>query len=207
MTTYSISEKHTILDNCLSTVETTLNKLKLELTKQISKCHDILTSKNKTKASESLASTIVSTMNEEKEKERRRFNLIIHNVPESTADVLESHKTEDIGCATDIFNVYLGTKATVTKALRLGKKTEGANKPRLMKVTVDNLESKVYILCNCTKLRSADQSSYYSNIYITPDSTPTEREANRQLRTKLNILNKDSKQYKIKNGKIVLRGD
>ena len=118
-------------------------------------------------------------MNEE--KERRRLNLIIHNVPESTADVPESRKTEDIECATDIFNVYLGAKATVTKALRFGKKTESANKPRLMKVTVDTLESKVYILRNCIKLRSADQSSYYSNIYITPDLTPTEREANQQL--------------------------
>ena len=103
-------------------------------------------------------------MNEEKERERRRLNLIIHNAPESTADVPESHKTEDIERATDIFNVYLGAKTTVTKALRLGKKTESADKPRLMKITVDTLESKVYILRNYTKFWSADQSSYYSNI-------------------------------------------
>ena len=178
MTTYSISEKHTILDNCLSTVETKVNELKLELTKQISKCHDILTFKDKAKPSESLASTIVSTMNEEKERECRCLKLIIHNAPESTADVPESHKTEDIEHATDILNVYLGAKATVTKALRLGKKSESANKPRLMKVTLDSLESKVYTLRNCIKLWSADQSSYYSNIYITTDLTPTKREAN-----------------------------
>ena len=120
----------------------------------------------------------------------------------------ESRKENDIDCATDIFNVYLGAKATVTKALRLGKKTDkNADKPRLMKVTVDTLESKAFILRNCTKLRSADQSSYYSNIYITPDLTPTEREANRQLRAKLDVLNKNGKQYKIKNGRIVLRVD
>ena len=120
----------------------------------------------------------------------------------------ESRKENDIDCATDIFNVYLGAKATVTKALRLGKKTDkNADKPRLMKVTVDTLESKAFILRNCTKLRSADQSSYYSNIYITPDLTPTEREANRQLRAKLDVLNKDGKQYKIKNGRIVPRVD
>ena len=120
----------------------------------------------------------------------------------------ESRKENDIDCATDIFNVYLGAKTTVTKALRLGKKTDkNADKPRLMKVTVDTLESKAFILRNCTKLRSADQSSYYSNIYITPDLTPTEREANRQLRAKLDVLNKDGKQYKIKNGRIVPRVD
>ena len=105
------------------------------------------------------------------------------------------------------FNVYLGAKATVTKALSLGKKADkNTEKPRLMKVTVDTLESKAFILRNCTKLRSADPSSYYNNIYITPDLTPTEREANRQLRAKLSVLNKDGKHYKIKSGKIVPRG-
>ena len=204
---HSISEKHTILDNRLSIVKAKLNELKQELTEQISKCHDTLTSKDKAKSSQSIVSTIVSTMNEEKDKERRWLNLIIHNAPESTAELADSRKTEDIDLATDIFNVYLGAKATVTKALRLGKKTEkNIDKPRLMKVTVDTLESKAFILHNCTKLRNVDQSSYYSNIYITPDLTPTEREPNRQLWAKLDDLDKDGKQYKIKNRKIVLRG-
>ena len=75
-----------------------------------------------------------------------------------------------------------------------------------MKVTVDTLESRAFVLRNCTKLRNADQSSYYSNIYVTPDLTQTEREANRQLRARLDDLNKDGKQYKIKNRKIVTRG-
>ena len=75
-----------------------------------------------------------------------------------------------------------------------------------MKVTVDTLESKAFILRNCTKLRNADQSSYYSNIYVTPDLTSTEREANRQPRAKLDDLNKDGKQYKIKTEKLCRGG-
>ena len=131
MSTYSISEKHTILDNRLSDVETKLTELKQELTQQISKCHDILTSKDKAKPSETIASTIVSTMNEEKEKERRRLNLIIHNVPESSAESAGSRKSYDIEYAMDIFNTYLGAKTTVTKALILGKKTDkNTDKPR-----------------------------------------------------------------------------
>ena len=147
-------------------------------------------------------------MNEEKEKERRRLNLIIHNVPESSAESAESRKSYDIEYAVDIFNTYLGAKTSVTRALRLGKKADkNTDKPRLMKVMVDTLDSKTFILRNCTKLRSADQSSRYSRIYITPDLTPSEREINRQLRAKLADLNKDSKQYRIKNGKIVPRGN
>jgi len=42
-------------------------------------------------------------------------------------------------------------------------------------------------------------------IYITPDLTPTEREANHQLCLKLKEMNKDGRNYRIKNGKIVQR--
>ena len=102
----------------------------------------------------------------------------------------------------------MGAKATATKTLRLGKKSDkNADKPRLMKVTVDIVKAKVFILCKYTKSRSADQSSYYSNIYITPNLSPTQREANHQLWVKLDVLNKDGKQYKIKNGKIVPKED
>ena len=119
-----------------------MNELKQELTKQISKCNDIplksVFTKDKAKPSETIANTIVCTMNEEKQRELRRLNLIIHNAPESTAKFVESCKTDDIDRATDIFNVYLDAKATVTKPLRLSKKADkNTEKPRLIKVTVD----------------------------------------------------------------------
>ena len=51
----------------------------------------------------------------------------------------------------------MDAKVTVTKALRLGKKSDkNADKSRLMKVTVDIMEAKAFILRNCTKLQSAD---------------------------------------------------
>jgi len=51
----------------------------------------------------------------------------------------------------------LKAKTTVTKAIRLGKK---ADKPRLLKVTVDSVEAKAFILHNCTNLLKADPSSF-----------------------------------------------
>ena len=118
------------------------------------------------KAKPKPVANIVSSyyMNEEKERECRWFNLIIHDAPQSTTDLPESCKTEDIECATDIFNVHLDAKLTV---LRLGKKTDkNADKPRLMKVTVDTIESKAFILHNCTKLWCANQSNHCSKIYV-----------------------------------------
>ena len=172
-----------ILDNRVSTVESKLNELKQELAAQISKYHETLTSKDKShEPPTAITNTIVNTLNEEKERERRRLNLIIHNAPESAAQDAESRKTEDIECATDIFNVFLGANATVTKAIRIGKKPDkNSNKSRLMKVIVNTLEAKTFILRNCTKLRNADESTYYNKIYITSDLTPSEQVANRQL--------------------------
>ena len=105
---------------------------------------------------------------------------------------------------TNTLRIYLGAKATVSKAIRLGKRSA---KPRLLIVTVDSVEAKAFILIlrSCTDLRKADPASHYHKIYVTPDLTPAQREANLQLRTKLKEMNKDGKSYVIKNGRIVQR--
>ena len=90
----------------------------------------------------------------------------------------------------------------MSKAIRLGKRS---TKPRLLKVTVDSVEAKAFILHSCTNLRKADPASQYHKIFITPDLTPAQRKENFQLRTKLKEMNKDGKVYVIKNGRIVQR--
>ena len=148
-----------------------------------------------------IASTVTTAFNEERERERRQLNLIVHNLVESNTNE-GVRKTDDIKYVTDIFK-FLGAKASVTKAIRLGKKS---NKPRLLKITVDTLESKIFILRSCTNLRKADPSSLFTKVYITPDPTPTEREANQQLCLKLRD-EQGRKSLQNKNGIIVLRRD
>ena len=204
----SLPEKQSQLENKLSVVESKLHEIKEELTLQLSKCREMLrtpeTNSAKPPAGPALiADTVFTAMNEERDREKIQLNLIIHNLAESNSDHGETRKSEDIKHTTDIFN-YLRAKATVTKAIRLGKKSE---KPRLLKVAVNTVESKAFILRNCTSLRKADPSSFCHKIYITPDLTAAEREANHKLRMKLKEMNKDGKLYKIKNGKIVQRKD
>ena len=43
------------------------------------------------------------------------------------------------------------------------------------------------------------------HIFITPDLTPKEQQTNKKLREELSELNRDSKTFYIKNGKIVQR--
>ena len=47
-------------------------------------------------------------MNEEKEKEKRRFNLIIHNIVESTDVDSSVRKEHDINLVDSILKQYLG---------------------------------------------------------------------------------------------------
>jgi len=86
----------------------------------------------------------------------------------------------------------------------LGKR---GNKPSLLKVSVDSLKSKVSIHRNCTKLRGKDVTESLSKVFITPDMTPKERKCNKSLRNQLGDLDKNGRNYRIKNGQTVQRNN
>ena len=152
----------------------------------------------------SITSTVTSLLAEEKEKDRRRLNLIVHQLAEPTETDPQQRKECDIKETSDIIQKYLGVSVSVTNAIRLGNK--GA-KPRLLKISVGSKQQKASILKNCTKLRNKEYPSNIQKIYITPDLTPKEQQANKALRSRLDEMNKPNKLYKIKNGKIVRRED
>ena len=101
-----------------------------------------------------------------------------------------------------VFNQYLGIATSVSNATRLGKK---GDKSRLLRVTVSSERDKAMILRNSIKVRSINGEEFLKKLYITPDLTPTEREQNKVLRTKLKEMNQQGRKYRIKNGRIVLR--
>ena len=89
--------------------------------------------------------------------------------------------------------------------IRLGKKSDEVEKPRLLRITVDSIQVKANILRNCTKICSFKDPPYLRKVFLTPDLTLTEREENKLLRTRLTELNKDGNKYQIKNREIILR--
>ena len=141
-------------------------------------------------------------MHDEKEKEKRCTNLIIHNLPESNATSGKDRKQHDVSKVTEVFNKHLGLSAKVTNAYRLGKKSD---KARLLKVSVGSKHEQAKILSKCTQLRKIVSPSYLKNVFVTPDLTRKEQEANQALRAKLADMNKSGNQFKIKNGQIVQR--
>lgn len=149
-------------------------------------------------------------MTEEKDKQKRKLNLIIHNLPESASDDSQQRKHDDEHGVADIFKNVLQVTPNISNVVRLGKRgnkkgENGEDKVRLLKVTVETEKEKGNILRNAVKLRNDRLPDYQRKIFITPDLTLKEREENKALRAKLSELNKSENIYKIKNGRIVRR--
>jgi len=153
-----------------------------------------------------LANTIVNVTStlatEQRERERRQLNVILHNVPESKSSDPNIRKKEDIDFVKSTFSDVLGVPAVITNAVRLGKKE---SRDRLLKIAVESLDQKKAILRNKLKLRGEESPAHTHELFITPDLTPTEQKENKDLRLKLAQMNKNGKKYKIKNGQIVQR--
>jgi len=139
-------------------------------------------------------------ISEEKEREKRKLNLIVHNLPESTSTEASIRKNEDTQNVTSLISKYVGVNAHISNVTQSGKQTE---RPRLIKVTLST--RKIKILCNKLNLRKKEHPTHVTKVFITPDLTPHEQRRNKQLHDRLSELNKPDKLYRIKNGKIVLR--
>ena len=210
--------RQSLLDRRLQTIENKLDKLTQEMTDpqcDVMSCTDNASNsaparpagilpKADSLTSGGITSAVVSAISEEKDRDKRKLNVILHNVSEPTSDDGNSRKKEDIEQVSSIFQKTLALSVKVTNAVRLGKRSD---KSRLLKVTVDSEHSKAIILRNCTKLRGKDVPQSLSKVFITPDMTIKERENNKALRSQLAEMNKDGRKYRIKNGKIVQRGN
>ena len=151
---------------------------------------------------ESVATITVGVVDEQREREKRKLNLVLHNVPESTKQSGPERKADDISKVEKLLHDHLGINPTISNAIRLGKKSD---RPRLLKISVATIQEKSTILRNCYKLRNNSNPESVKTIFATSDLTPLEQKKDKVLRQKLAKMNKDDKVYKIKNGVIVRR--
>ena len=121
---------------------------------------------------ESVARLASSVVVEQREKEKRQLNIILHNLAESNAPEGTNRKEDDIKKCSSIFQTYLGSSADITNAIRLGKRSD---KPRLLKITLNSAQEKSLILKNKLKLRSSGNPDHIRKLFITPDLTPGEQ--------------------------------
>ena len=146
--------------------------------------------------------SVVAAVDEYVDRERRKKNLIIHNLPEPSDCPDTQRLTNDLQQVSSLLTSEFGVPENVaSKPTRLG--APKANKPRLLRVEIGDLAAKREILRNATKLRA---SSKWSNVYVSPDLTLKEREQSKQLREELRARKASGeKDLYIKFGRIVPR--
>ena len=93
---------------------------------------------------DSVTNLALSLTSEQKEKKKRQFNIIVHNLKESDASDSTARKQEDIESYCSLFSTYLNVTASIKTAIHLGKKD---SKPCcLLKLTLGSLDDKTEIL-------------------------------------------------------------
>lgn len=145
---------------------------------------------------------VTGVIDEYVDRQRRKCNLVIRNLPEPKSQSVQEQASQDIKLFKDIVEKELKIDVStlkISKAVRLGKLAE---KPRLLLITVNDEQSKVGILRAASKLKS---SKKWSSVYFSADLTQREREINRHLRAELK-RRKDNGEDNlwIRNGKIVI---
>ena len=150
---------------------------------------------------ERIETKVNEALEEMQEREKRRMNVVFVNVPESEADTPEERKKEDLEkIATIVRTVSDVTKDDMTDPTRLGAKVIGKDKrPRMLRVTVRNEETKKKLLTNARKIEGKGRD----RVYINQDRTPKEREIFRKLREELMEKRKENPDLIIRDNKIV----
>ena len=142
---------------------------------------------------------IYTTIGSVMDKERRKLNLVIHNLPESKPTELDSREKLDLQKFERFSKDALNLSPRAQKCFRAGRVQEG--RPRLLVVTLTDLETKMELLRLSSQLRSMPE---WRHVYINPDLTPAEREVNRTLRQELATRRSAGEvNLVIKQGKIV----
>lgn len=137
------------------------------------------TTTDSTKAPNILA---LKAVDEYREREQRKLNLIFHKVPESTDSDPSSRGEQDLQFIHTLANELGVNHLEITNTIRLGQPRESG--ARLLKVTVSNLQSKRQLLSKAKNLRQA-KSDQLCKVYITPDLSPQERLYQKNLRAEL----------------------
>ena len=134
------------------------------------------------------------------DKEKRKLNVVVHNIPESAGNSVKEKADKDANQFKVMVQDEFKLNVQVTKAFRVGK--SDPDKPRLLVVALENVDTKLDILKQASELRHSNE---WRNVYITPDLTWQEREEGRKLRGELaRRRDEGERNLVIRRGKIVV---
>ena len=182
----------------------TLFAIVLEVQKQNRIILDML--KNERRLEEKIKTQVEEVINDQKEKEEKKNNLILFNIPEGNGEDAQADNKKDTEQVKDVLNFVCPdvNLKEIDCTMRLGQKRDDIKRPRPVKVTLVNTEAKGKILKNAKKLKNHES---FSKVGIASDKTKKEMQEYRALKEKLDERKKANEDVVIFRGQVVLRDD
>ena len=190
------------LRNRLDTLETQFSAFKSELKQEIlQELRNNLPSPPTNNISQPLNEQVLACLREEKERDKRRLNLCLRNMPEA-----DSHTTDRLQII-HLFKTKLGANETdlnagIRNIKRVG--TQSDERPRIIIIECSNSDLKRFLLQNSFKLKN-HRLINNRNVFLTPDMTKNQLEDDRKLREELRRRRDNGENVFIRKGQIVLR--
>jgi hypothetical protein len=134
-----------------------------------------------------------------RERELRKTNIIIHNLPEADKASPEDRKQEDKQNIMIMARKIKVPEVDIMSIIRLGEKKQ---KPSLTKVELSTVSQKRAMLQNAKLLKECEEDSM--KMFITPDLSMISRQQNKVLRQKLaDRVGRGEKDLVLRRGKII----
>ena len=139
-------------------------------------------------------------MEELGERNKRRNNVVLYNVPESTKEDPKERQSDDMVRCCDLFEGLLRVMdVKMESTVRMGKKEEG--RKCLLLVKLSNESEKKSILANAKNLKG-EENPWKKRVGISRDMTKMERDQGMKLREELKARRAVGDQtWYMKNGK------
>ena len=193
--------------NILENINTNLNQmiderieLKLQQLQQLQPQQPQPAETSPTTSRVKIASVVNATLTEREEIQKRKLNLVIHNLPEPTGE----EETETSLLKTLIEEkLQIDDEITIKDITRLGNPRDD-DSPRLLKIELETLSMKRKILSCAIKLRNIPENDTFAKVYVKPDLTKKQQTESKNLKEKLDQWRIDHPEHRwqIYRGKI-----
>ena len=152
---------------------------------------------SKIKVPATFATAVQQVSSEMQEIQKRKLQLVMTNVRETGTN------DKDLKAAKEIFGL-MNVNVNIVEVMRLGKTSN--EKPRILRVSLENLNDKRTVLAKATSLRNVPSDHKHAYVYIKPNLTPTQQETQKNLYLQLLSVRKKNPNtvYKISKGKIIV---
>jgi len=128
---------------------------------------------------------------EEAEKNKRKTNVIVHGLPESSAEDSVERETDDLGLVGTMMHAMKCDDVEVNQVVRLGKRPESTSssdlqKSRPLKLVFKTEDQRSQVLKSAKNL-SREEEGVWKGVFIHADLTVKEREVRRKLVSEMKL--------------------